>query len=70
MVKSVYVKDWLEKVELSPSNLAETEAEGIDRKSCNQDTFWRTNEMAWWPMYWALRVAVRMEQKFTGPEER
>ena len=46
MVKSVYVKDGLEKGELSPSNLAETEAEGIDRKSCNQDTFWRTSEMA------------------------
>lgn len=44
---TLFVKDGSEKVELSPSNLRETETEGTDRKSCNPDTFWRINEMAW-----------------------
>lgn len=37
----------MKEVELPSSNLSENTGKGIERKSCNQDAFWRSAEMTW-----------------------
>lgn len=43
----VSMEDRLEEVELPPSHLSETDAKGIERKCCNQDTFGMSNKVTW-----------------------
>lgn len=48
MFRSVFTWRMLaEEIELRLNNLSETGAKGMERKSHNQDTFWKSIDMIW-----------------------